>query len=67
MAITGDALRDFERRDREQSEWLDKRPICSECGEPIQDELLYHFDGTFICEDCMYENHREYTENYMDY
>ncbi len=50
--------------DARKERWLESLPICSECGEPIQDDMLYDFDGTLICQDCMRE-HLHATDNYM--
>lgn len=39
---------------------LAKRPRCTDCGEPIQDEVYYEFDGKSYCPDCLGEHHRRY-------
>ena len=59
---TGDPLADFNARDNEQYEWLIKRPICADCGEHIQDETCYEFNGEYICESCLNDLHRKPTE-----
>ena len=51
MAATW-AEEDYARREREQEEWLKSRPVCDECGEPIQDEGYYKFEGDIYCEEC---------------
>lgn len=48
----------WEQHEAEQQRALDKLPICSECGEPIQDEYCYEIDGEYICEECI-NNHRK--------
>jgi formylmethanofuran dehydrogenase subunit E len=63
---SGDPIRDHEEREREAQAWLDSLPVCCECGEPIQDDECYEFDGELICPDCLKENHRKHTENYID-
>ena len=45
---------------------LAKRPKCSECGERIQAEEYYEFDGKFYCPDCLEKYHRRYTEDYLE-
>lgn len=30
-------------------------PKCDCCGEPIQDEFCYEFDGDLICDECFIE------------
>ena len=49
----GDPLDDFNRLDREESAWLESRPKCSECGEPIQSEKCYIIHGVVYCPDCI--------------
>ena len=53
----------WRRREAEQEAWLETRPICDHCGQPIQDENLYDFDGVLYHEDCMNENFRKRTED----
>ena len=48
-----DPIRDFNRKSAEEDAWLAKRPVCAECGHPIQDESAYYINGEWICEDCM--------------
>lgn len=49
------ALRDWERRDREQARALSRYPRCVFCGHPIQTEMIYAIDdcGQYACEDCI--------------
>ena len=53
MSFTDDPIRDFEKHDAEQERWLQSRPVCSECGEHIQDEELFDIDGDLVCEECL--------------
>ena len=53
MRWTDDPIADFEQWDREQNEWLEKRPICADCDEPIQDDRAYYINGEYICMNCM--------------
>ena len=55
----------FDRYDAEQEKALSKLPECSECGEPIQDEECFEFNGELICPDCLKYNHRKWTEDYI--
>ena len=50
--MTDDPLYDFDRWDARREEWLKTRPVCDECGEPIQEEYGYSFEGQLLCEDC---------------
>lgn len=58
MFRTDDPLADFNRWDTEQQKRLDRLPRCRYCGEPIQGEHVYVFDGKCTCEDCLNEYHR---------
>lgn len=62
---TDDPLADFDRHDTEESARLKRLPVCSECGNPIQDEYMYLIDGEPICEECLNKNYRKYTEDYI--
>lgn len=53
MIFTDDPLSDFDRYDRQQEEWLNSRPVCDCCDEPIQDDFCYEINGDLICEDCL--------------
>ncbi len=48
-----------EQADVDAEEWLEKRPRCVCCGEPIQDDHAYRFDGKLWCEDCVNNEFRE--------
>lgn len=58
---TDDPIRDFERYDAELEKALEKRPICDECGEHIQDDYMYVIGNYTLCEDCL-KNFREAIE-----
>lgn len=49
MYRTDDPIADFMRRDAEQQEWLDKRPVCGFCKEPIQEERAFFYAGEWFC------------------
>ena len=59
MRWTDDPIADFDQWDREQNEWLEKRPICADCDEPIQDDHYFDINGEAICPDCMEGNYRK--------
>lgn len=61
-----DPIRDLEERERRRQKWLDSLPVCCECNQPIQDDECYEFDGELICPECLVENHRKHTDNYID-
>lgn len=39
--------------DAKQTEWLEGRPVCSVCGEHIQDDEAYEVGDNLICISCM--------------
>lgn len=40
-----DPIADFNRKDRDDQKWLDSRPRCYYCGEPIQEDVCYMVNG----------------------
>ena len=53
----------WEQYDAEQEAQIKRLPVCSECGEPIQDEHCYEIDGEYICEECLENNHKKSVES----
>ena len=52
----------FVEHEAQQAKSLEKLPICDECGEHIQDDYYYEFDGAKICDDCLKYYHRKVLE-----
>ena len=50
--------------DAEQEAALEKLPVCSFCGEPIQDDYYFEIDGEIYCEEHMIELFRKDTDSY---
>lgn len=61
MMLTGDPAHDAYMRDMEYEQWLQTRPICSVCGERIEDEKAVKIKGAYICMGCVSDN-TEYLE-----
>lgn len=55
----------WEQHQREQDKLLERLPKCADCGEPIQSEQYFDFDGCFYCEDCLENNHRKWVEDFI--
>lgn len=54
--MSGDPLRDADRRDREQTRALSRYPKCKYCGNHIQTEQIFVLDDNeYACEDCINE------------
>ena len=39
--------------EEEQDRYLKQLPVCSDCGEHIQEDYCYEINGEYICEECM--------------
>lgn len=50
---TDNPIRDFLNHEKEQEDWLSRRPECADCGEHIQDEHAYYINGEWMCQSCM--------------
>lgn len=66
MFFSDDPLRDFERHDAEQQQELDRLPVCSECDNPIQTDKLFLINDEFICPECLIDNYRKDTCDYVE-
>ena len=54
----------WEAHEARQTAWLRKRPICSHCGEPIQDERIWDINGQLFHPDCAEDEFCKWTEDY---
>ena len=54
-----------EHEARQQRE-LDKLPKCCECDQPIQDDECYEINGELVCPQCLEDNHRKRTDDYVE-
>ena len=62
MCYVPDVLDQWAEFNRQLEEALEKLPECCECGEAIQDEYCFEINGEYVCERCLMDNHRQYTE-----
>jgi formylmethanofuran dehydrogenase subunit E len=53
------------QQQRELEEYIERLPICSECGERMVCDWCYEINGELICEDCM-DNHRKSVDDFVD-
>lgn len=65
MYYTDDPARDFANWDAEQQRELGRLPVCADCGNPIQEETAFEYNGELFCEDCN-EAHRVNTGDYIE-
>lgn len=56
----------WEQHDAEQERQLHKLPVCSYCGEHIQDDFLYLINDEIICMDCLNDHFRKDIEDYIE-
>ena len=60
------AEQDLQKREREQEAWLNSRPVCDVCGEPIQDEYFYKPEDEIMCESCFRDYVRKCVMQYIE-
>lgn len=65
MRYTDDPVADFERYDAEQEAALENLPVCSECGQPIQDDYCFVINDEPVHESCLVANYRKHTMDLM--
>lgn len=56
----------YKKHAEEQDKLLQKCPVCTYCGQHIQDEYLYEINGELICEECVKDNFRKNVEDYIE-
>lgn len=66
MFYTDDPISDFDRHDAEQQKQLEKLPVCVECDEPVQDEHFYLINDEVVCMQCLKDNHRKRTDDFIE-
>jgi formylmethanofuran dehydrogenase subunit E len=52
------------RQQRELEEYIERLPICSECGQPMMCDWCYEINGELVCEHCI-EEHRKSVEDFV--
>jgi len=55
----------WEQHNAKAEAWLEKQPICVCCGYHIQDDFLFDINGDLFCEECMKDNFRKCTDDYV--
>lgn len=66
MYYTDDPIADFERYDRDCEREMQRLPVCAECGERITDDDCYEINGEIICTECLNDNYRRSTNDYIE-
>lgn len=60
-----DAERYLAELDKQEEEWRSRLPVCSECGEHIEEDFCWDIEGELYCPDCADTLFCHCTENYM--
>jgi hypothetical protein len=55
----------WEDHEREKEKLLEQLPNCEICGKIIQDDFYYEINDAIICEECLIDNHRKRTEDFI--
>lgn len=55
----------WEMHDAEQERQLQQLPVCSCCGEHIQDDYFYQINDENICVHCLNEYYRKDVDDYV--
>lgn len=56
----------YDDADYERAEAEKELPVCSECGEPIQDDYYYFINDEILCEECLITNYRKSVDDYIE-
>ena len=59
MEYIPDNYDQYKQYEADCERWLAKRPICSDCEEPIQDDYCYKIGEKYICSRCLEDYYRE--------
>ena len=60
-----DAYGMWEDHDAKQEAWRNSRPVCSHCGEHIQDERLFDINGEVYHIKCAEQEFCKHTDDYI--
>ena len=63
--VIPDNYSQWERHEAEQEARLAKRPVCSYCDEPIQDDDLWDINGELYHTECAEREFKKQTEDYI--
>lgn len=59
-----DAYSQWQELEREQEQWLEKRPVCAYCDQPIQEDRAWLIADEFYHEECAAHEFKVWTEDY---
>ena len=61
-----DNFSQWEAHEAKHEAWLNTRPVCCHCGEPIQDERMFDINGNYYHVDCAEDEFKKYTDDYCE-
>ena len=56
----------WKEHEAESEKMLERLPVCSWCGERVQDEYYYNINDEVVCEECLNSQCRRLTYDYSD-
>lgn len=62
---TDNPVADYDRFAADQEKELNRLPLCSECGERIQDDECWVINDEIYCPECAEELFCKWTEDYL--
>lgn len=65
MPYSDDPVADFHHHDAKQNRQLAERPVCCECGQPIQSDFAYEYNGEPMCAECLNTYHLKSIDYFM--
>lgn len=65
MFYSDNPIRDYDRYCEEQEREMEKYPECAVCGKRITDDFLYHINGDIYCLECMEDEFRRPTDDFI--
>jgi hypothetical protein len=54
------------QHEREQTDALERCPVCCKCGEHIQEDILWDMDGDLYCDDCARDEFMKPVDYYIN-
>ena len=56
----------YDDADYARAEAEKELPVCTCCGEVIQDDFYYEIDDEILCEECLKDNYRKSVDDYIE-
>lgn len=63
---TDNPIRDYDRYCAEQEREMEKYPVCCCCDKSITDDFLFYIEGDIYCEECMKDEFRRPTDDFIE-